>query len=228
MAAPADITIKNLNGEWTMDKSVSNDADPVLTLQGVGWVTRKAISYATITLKVHQYPDSENANVNHVDIDQILTGGVKGTSESRITDWTSRPHSDHIFGNVEGQSRVVRGSKGEDGKVRPNLEICTKVGKDEDDAKVKRFLRGEILADGSETEGFLVEDLGEEYGDGEGLWIQSFVVNQDSGYGWTAEQVWGFETVEGERRYTRRVVVAKDGKYHMIRLVYSFLKHRDA
>jgi len=50
-------------------------------------------------------------------------------------------------------------------------------------------LRGEILADGSETEGFLVEALGEEYGDGEGLYIQNFVVNKDAGYGWTAEQV---------------------------------------
>jgi hypothetical protein len=228
MAAPADITIKNLNGEWTLDKSVSNDADPVLALQGMSWLTRKAIGLATLTLKVHQYPDSANPTVINIDIDQIATGGIKGTSEKRITDWTARPHTDHIFGNVEGQSRVVRGTTGADGKVRPNLDVSTKVGNDADDAKVGRFLRGEILADGSETEGFLVEALGEEYGDGEGLYIQNFVVNKDAGYGWTAEQVWGFEIVQGERRYTRRIVVAKDGKYQMIRFVYSFLKHRDA
>lgn len=185
------------------------------------------MAYATLTLQVHQYTDSENPTVLHIDIDQIATGGIKGTSEKRITDWTGRPHSDHIFGNVEGKSRLVRGAKGADGKVRPNLEVSTKVGKDEDDAKVKKFLQGEILADGSESEGFLVEDLGTEFGEGEGLWLQNFVVNQDDGYGWTAEQAWGFETVEGERRYTRRIAVAKDGKYELVRFVYTFLKHRD-
>ena len=155
----------------------------------MSWFTRTAVGYAVLTLKVNQYPDSENANVLHIDIDQVATGGIKGTSEIRITDWTARPHSDHIFGNVEGKSRLVRGSKGEDGKVRPNLEVGTKIGDEQGDAKVQQFLRGEILADGSQTEGFLVEELGEELGEGEGLWIQNFVVNQDAGYGWTAEQV---------------------------------------
>lgn len=106
-----------------------------------------------------------------------------------MTDWNARMHTDHIFGTVEGRSRLLRGAKGADGKVRPNLDVQLKVNKEEEDAKIKRFLQGEILADGSETEGFLVEELGEEIGEGEGLWVQNFVVNQDDGYGWSAEQV---------------------------------------
>lgn len=35
-------------------------------------------------------------------------------------------------------------------------------------------------------------------------------------------QVWGFEEVEGERRYTRRICVAKDGQYELARFVYSY------
>jgi len=62
-----------------------------------------------------------------------------------------------------------------------------------DDEKVRRFLRGEILQDGSDSEGFIVEEgIGKEFGDGEGLWFQSYVVNKDAGYGWTAEQVCPF------------------------------------
>lgn len=98
--------------------------------------------------------------------------------------WTEREHKDHIFGTVVGKSRFFRGSKGADGKVRPNVDVQTNV----QDEKVRRFLRGEILADGTEVEGFLVEEpTGDDLGEGEGLWLQSFVRNVDSG--WTAEQV---------------------------------------
>lgn len=147
-------------------------------------MTRKGITLATLTLHVTQYKDSDN--VPHVDVDQTITGGIKGTSERRTSDWQGREHKDHIFGTVIGRSRFLRGSKRDDGKVRPDVDVQTPV----DDEKVRSFLRGEVLADGSETEGFLVDEgVGQEFGDGEGLWFQSYVENQDSGYEWTAEQV---------------------------------------
>lgn len=73
--------------------------------QGVGWLTRKAISFATITLAVQQYRD--DAGVTHVDIAQTLTGGIKGTTELRAFNGQWRAHSDHIFGDVKGWSRFV-------------------------------------------------------------------------------------------------------------------------
>lgn len=98
--------------------------------------------------------------------------------------WTEREHKDHIFGTVVGRSRFFRGSKGADGKVRPDVDVQTNV----QDEKVRKFLRGEILADGTEVEGFLVEEpTGDDLGEGEGLWLQSFVRSVDGG--WTAEQV---------------------------------------
>lgn len=136
---------------------------------------------------MHEYPDESNPPVYHIDIDQVITGGIPGSSEKRELDWEERPHSDSIFGNLRGRSRMFRGAKGEDGKVRPAIEIQTKVGEPEADAKVQRFLRGEILADGSASEGFIVDDEGNEFGQGEGLWAQSWVVNDE--YAWTAEQV---------------------------------------
>ncbi|KAE8383565.1 hypothetical protein BDV26DRAFT_251225 [Aspergillus bertholletiae] len=221
MAAPADITIKDLSGEWTMDKTLSNPTEPILALQGMGWMKRKALNIASITLSIHQYADEKDPKVLHVNIDQTVTGGIPGTTEHRITDWEGRVHEDHVFGKVKGYSRLIRGSKGEDGKFRPNVEIATKT----DDEVVKKFLKGEILADGKDTEGFVAdENVGEEYGEGEGLFLQSFVENLDSG--WTAEQIWGFEVIDGKRYYTRRIVVAKGEKYEKARFVYTFLKRR--
>lgn len=101
--------------------------------------------------------------------------------------------------------------------MRPVIEIQTKVGSPEADAQVRKFLTGETLIDGSKSEGFLAEE-------GEAAFLQSFVVNESAG--WTAEQVWGFELVDGERRHTRRVVVVKNGKVASARLVYAFKERR--
>ena len=85
------------------NKTLSDDADAVLALQGVSWLTRKAIGFATITLHTKQYTDSDN--ITHIDIDQTATGGIKGTTEIRVLNWTEREHDDHIFGRVKGRSR---------------------------------------------------------------------------------------------------------------------------
>lgn len=147
----------------------------------MSWFLRTALPYATVTLHVREYPDEENAQVYHINVDQVITGGISGTSEARKLDWEEREHTDNIFGNLRGRSRFFHGAKADDGKVRPAVDIQTKVGEPEADAKVQKFLRGEVLVDGSACDGFLVED------EGEGLYMQSFVVNDEGG--WTAEQV---------------------------------------
>ncbi|KAL4751751.1 hypothetical protein BDW72DRAFT_87237 [Aspergillus terricola var. indicus] len=223
MATPPNITFENYNGSWTMDRTISDPTDPILAMQGLSWFMRTTLSWVTITLNTKQYQDAEHPEdktIQHIDVDNIVTGGVQGTSEARVTDWKKREHSDTIFGRVEGQSRLIRGSA-KDGKVRPNVDVCTKI----QDEKIERFLRGEIGTDGSETEGFLVDPVGEGFGEGEGLWLQSWVESVDST--WTAEQIWGFETINGERYHTRRVVCANNGEYVLARLVYTFVPPRD-
>lgn len=106
-----------------------------------------------------------------------------------------RPHKDHIFGSLSGKSWIGRGERvagagADERRVVPKFELKTRIGDEKEDAKVRAFLRGEVLADGKPSKGFLVDEgVGEGFGDGEGLFLQSWVVNQDSGYGWTAEQV---------------------------------------
>ncbi|EKD17555.1 uncharacterized protein L3040_006674 [Drepanopeziza brunnea f. sp. 'multigermtubi'] len=103
MAAPAEVTLKDLSGQWVMNKTLSDDPDEVLALQGMGWLTRKAIAIATLTLHAKQYTD--DASIVHIDIDQTTTGGIKGTTELRTLDWTERTHEDHVFGMLMGRNR---------------------------------------------------------------------------------------------------------------------------
>ncbi|KAH8998850.1 hypothetical protein EDB86DRAFT_3064020 [Lactarius hatsudake] len=100
MAAPPDLTTLNLSGTWVMNKTLSDDTDEVLRLQGVGWWMRSAIALATVTLYVKHYKDE--SGVEHIEIDQRLTGG------NRTLDWTPREHEDHLFGAVIGKSRRVK------------------------------------------------------------------------------------------------------------------------
>ncbi|OLN82856.1 hypothetical protein CCHL11_10368 [Colletotrichum chlorophyti] len=193
MAAPATKTIADLNGKWVMNKSLSDSPDPALALQGIGWLTRKAVGLATVTLAVKQYsappapPSTATEPVTHVDIDQFATGGLKGTSEKRCLDMEWREHSDWMFGSVRGQSRFIAAEEIEDSFLKQS------------------WLEGEAEATGPDGKSH----------------IFSHVESIDNG--WTATQIWGFQTINGERRHVRHIVVQKGDERVTMRLVYDFL-----
>jgi hypothetical protein len=206
---------------------------------------RKAISVATVTLAISETveanpDDPAHGPVNRIIVNQTATGNIKST-ENRFVDWRVRPHTDRIFGSINGQSRFVRASKGEDGKVRPDVDVQSSPKEE----KIAKFLKGETDLEGKPDEGFIVDEIADKdgivYGEGEGLWLQNWVKSEDGA--WTAEQVriilsissivwwlvaydlqiWGFETINGQRFYTRRLVVAdKAGKWLLGRLVYDY------
>jgi hypothetical protein len=181
MAAPESITMKDISGKYVMNKKLSGDFEGVLVLQGIGWATRKAIGYATVTLIIKHKPGPPE----EIDIEQILTGGLKGSPEHRVLDNEFRGHSDTIFGEVSGRSRRRKFTDYND--------------EDEDDKFLKSGWAQDTL------------DAGE--------LIESHV---ESPKGWKATQAWGFEVVDGARRYARHVVVwnAKDKK--RIKLFYDY------
>ncbi|KAK4239068.1 hypothetical protein C8A03DRAFT_32866 [Achaetomium macrosporum] len=195
MAAPANKNIGDLNGKWVMNKSQSSNVEPGLALQGIGWMTRKAVTMSTVTLHVKQFvappsPPADPANppVTHIEIEQTGTGGFKGTTEKRCLDYTFREHSDWLFGHVKGQTKFVAAEEVQD-----------------------EFLKSGWL-EGDEEKG---GPNGETH-------VLSYVESLDNG--WTATQIWGFKTIEGVRKYCRNVVIAKDGERVELQLVFDFLE----
>ena len=73
MASPPEVNSRNLSGKFIMvcynlliytnpplkqynqNKSISDDLDAVLALQGIGWLTRKAIGLATVVVRCAQH-----------------------------------------------------------------------------------------------------------------------------------------------------------------------------
>lgn len=152
-----------------------------------------------IQLTIKSYADE--SSVSHIDIISNASG-LSTTQENRTTDWINRDHSDRIFGNVQGRSRLFTLS--DDKHFEPCEPYST--------ADLE-FLQGKHLKDGTTNSNFLELES-----------LQSYVKNQDQGYGWTAEQIWNFETVNGKRYHTRRVVArdATGQKSERVRLVYDY------
>jgi hypothetical protein len=155
--------------------------------QGMSWITRKAISLATITLTISEYTKTDpttGKEVIYIESVQKATGGLAGTKEVHVCDWSEVENSDPIFGQVVARDRFFWGSTAPDGTIRPDIDIQTQTGGD----LVRKFLRGEILADGSDSDGFLMDGHQDvNLGDGQGLWLQGFGDNRDAR--WTVEQV---------------------------------------
>ncbi|CAI7634691.1 unnamed protein product [Penicillium glandicola] len=149
---------------------------------------------------------------------QTATAGLAATKEERLLDWKISDHEDYFFGSVRGQSHFIHGAVDESGIIRPEFDFQTAGA----NAEIKRFLRGEIEADGRKSAGFLVEDWSGMAEERPGLWVHTFEQNDKSG--WTAEQIWGFEMFGDSRYFSRRVVVmTTKGEYLCGRLVFDFV-----
>ncbi|KAH8120209.1 LCCL domain-containing protein [Phellopilus nigrolimitatus] len=102
MAAPLEVNTADLSGTYVM----------ILRLQGISWVKRKIIASITITLYAKHYKDAEGNE--HIDIEQIGTGGFKGNFEQRALTWQAREVDDPVFGHVVGKSRRIKVEEVED------------------------------------------------------------------------------------------------------------------
>ena len=131
----------------------------------------------------------------HIDI-TTLVAGLDKTQEDRTLDWALASHTDKIFGKCHHRARLVK--------------LATFAMEGPGSAEDAAFLKAEKLQDGTTASRFLGGELVQ-------CWVES-----TGGGGWIAEQVWGFEIVNGERRHTRRVVVWNAGKVTRTRYVYDY------
>ncbi|KAK4164416.1 hypothetical protein QBC43DRAFT_318095 [Cladorrhinum sp. PSN259] len=195
MSAPATKTIHDLNGTWVMSKTLSDDMDPSLVIQGIPWIVRKAVSWATITGNLTQKKDT--AGYTAITIAQTATGGIKGETETHRIDNSEIAHSSAMFG-----TQRVRTSWLDLVNHKPATGVSTGEGLDP-------YL----------TEGWL-EDGGN---DGSPGHILVHVSSDKSG--WTAQQVWGFALIDGKRHFVKRFIVRnrEQDQRADVRIVYEWV-----
>ncbi|KAL2827586.1 hypothetical protein BDW59DRAFT_160230 [Aspergillus cavernicola] len=211
MTPRSDVNIRNLTGDWTIDKARTDNLDAALKLQGIGWLRRKAVTSGTITLNITQTTDS-NSPVTNLMMQQGLRGIFPGVEQTRALNWTDHEQVDSVSGaGIVVRSRFVRGVKDGDAKVKPVFEVETDSPKNKSD--VESFLGTPVS----------VRDLGEKDGEGEESLEKAFV--QDSitcaDSGWTAEQIWAVEKDGDEIFLTCKAVAVKGSSTENASLVYK-------
>ena len=115
MAVPDHITVHNLSGKYTLNRTLSDNSQAVLKMQNIGFLIRQAVQYSTVTVTLKQYTDA--AGQEHLDQEQVSTGGIRNF-EDRIMDWKWTEKHNWIWGKVNGKSRYVKLDQIEDAYLR--------------------------------------------------------------------------------------------------------------
>ncbi|KAM0278023.1 hypothetical protein ACHAQH_005392 [Verticillium albo-atrum] len=193
MAAPAEKTINNLTGKWVMNKTLSDSPEPALALQGVSWMLRKGIGLATVTLNIKQYDGAPSP--------------PSTASEPATHIDISQTATGGIKGTTENRCLDMEFREHSDwlfGNCRGQSDWRS--AEEIEDAHLKKgWLEGEAENTGPQGKSH----------------VYSHVENLDTF--WTATQIWGFQEIDGARRYARNIVVAKGDDKVEFRLVYDYL-----
>lgn len=102
-----------------MNKDLSSDPSPVLELQGVGVLIRKAASHAPILLDVRH---EDKSGPNQFFIDQKTAASIPAINEEWILDLQEREQSNAILGKVKSRSRWRRKAELRSGFLKEGLE----------------------------------------------------------------------------------------------------------
>ncbi|KAI3317860.1 hypothetical protein HD806DRAFT_550204 [Xylariaceae sp. AK1471] len=197
MAAPPEITIDNLQGTWRMNKTLSDSMDSALELQGMPWIIRKAVSFATITGRLSQKKDESGVTV--IQVAQTATGGIKGETEIYRLDGSETTQGSGMFGVQKIRTRWLDLSIGENG----------------DESSVPTNLAGQP------TYPWLLQGWLKEASINSPGHINALVINEKAG--WTTEQLWGFSMIEGSRRRVTKFLISKGSDVVKMRVVYDWL-----
>ncbi|KEQ78485.1 hypothetical protein M438DRAFT_389834 [Aureobasidium pullulans EXF-150] len=96
MSVPFEMTTKNLSGHWALNKLLSDNTESALALQGVSWITRKALNKAPVSITISQYIDQDG--IYHLNTTQQALGRM--VVQKAILDGKAIDLDHPLFGKV--------------------------------------------------------------------------------------------------------------------------------
>jgi hypothetical protein len=158
----------------------------------VSWLVRKAVGLASLTLEISQY---------------------EGPPSPPSTSTTPCTHIDIVQTATAGLKGTVE-KRCLDFEFRDHTDWMFGHVRGQSKWMTLDEITEPYLKEGWE------DGESEKTGPGGTSHVYSHVDSVDSD--WTATQTWGFQMVDGERRYCRNVIVVKGEERATIRLVYDF------
>jgi len=201
MAAPAkEASMDDLTGKWSLNRKLSDPFEPLLTLQGVPWVVRKAVNHISIS-EILTHSTDPSTGLTTFEITQITTGGFKGTCEKRTLNGEERTYNNELFGPM-GETCVwfdLPGAGSKDNADGSQNEKVVSSDRDEDEKWLMNGLEGS-----------------------KAIKIETWSLKEDKD--WRTVAMWGFATIEsGERYHVRKLVARNKGEVVRIRGVYNYV-----
>ncbi|THU93591.1 hypothetical protein K435DRAFT_669960, partial [Dendrothele bispora CBS 962.96] len=127
VAAPNKVTTLNLSGKYVMNKTLSNlPMDEILSLQGVSWIKRKAISAAgSPTIVLNHIKDSNERIEINTSLPGVSSAQNKDKAETRKLDWVETKIETPLFGVDMIKFRRVSNNKEEWDKLDVDQSLKT-------------------------------------------------------------------------------------------------------
>ncbi|KAJ5784600.1 uncharacterized protein N7503_009812 [Penicillium pulvis] len=132
MAAPISKDITNLDGTWSLNRKLSDDPDGVFALQGVPWITRKVLRFASLTLHITQSvslsdasstdSSSDMGSVTTMYVKQVVHPGGFNSETSCPLNGIGQDMSLPIFGDINMQLRYMNTADIKDDVLRQGFE----------------------------------------------------------------------------------------------------------
>ncbi|KAI8240588.1 hypothetical protein K4K57_001775 [Colletotrichum sp. SAR 10_99] len=111
MAAPGTKTIRNLNGTWIVNRSLSDDLSDTLAMQGLSWITRKVLTSGGISLSITQNSltseDSGDDPIFSIHQEQTVTPGNFKSEDNYVLDGVGRGQKTQAFGALVTNVKFV-------------------------------------------------------------------------------------------------------------------------
>ncbi|KAK1961597.1 hypothetical protein LY78DRAFT_588372 [Colletotrichum sublineola] len=102
MTAPDSKTIRDLNGTWTVNRSLSDDLSETLGAQGLSWITRKVLTSGGISLTITQNsvasPEPGASVIYQLCQEQTVTPGNFKSEDVYLLDGVERDQRTQAFG----------------------------------------------------------------------------------------------------------------------------------
>ncbi|KAI1748130.1 hypothetical protein F4782DRAFT_383999 [Xylaria castorea] len=120
MAAPIEINISDVTGRWSLNRSLSDSLEACFALQGIPWIIRKVINFATLELQYIKESPSDATAAPSFAFKQTVRPGGFDTINKYVMDGEKRTDSVPIFGEITAQARYL-----DRGEVKPEQTFGT-------------------------------------------------------------------------------------------------------
>lgn len=107
MAAPKQANVFDVTGRWLLNRGLSNSTEASFALQGIPWIVRKVINFASLELQYVKLPPAPGSTAARFGFKQTISPGGFNTSNEYIIDGESRTDTVPIFGEISAQCSYI-------------------------------------------------------------------------------------------------------------------------